>query len=249
MGMKCGIIRDLLPNYIEELTGEDSNIEIKKHLADCEACRQYYQEMCGNIESDIQIFDEPKAEQQKAEQKKELDVLKSFRRMRRRIILAVCILIAGVLSATYLLGWNYYPISYDKANVQVQVVVPEDATENADGFSASGVIVSSMSGGEKTYYTQFVDTTITVNGTQKHIVCVSNKNTIWWQWRFGGVYENDDMGTMSCYGNGYLTDGTPVSEIKEVYYLDRGINKVKRTTDNDTIQNIIDTYGHLVWEK
>ena len=43
--MKCEIIRDLLPSYIDELTSDASNQEIEKHLDTCEECRDYLSSM------------------------------------------------------------------------------------------------------------------------------------------------------------------------------------------------------------
>lgn len=43
--MKCEIIRDLLPSYIDELTSEVSNQEIEEHLKECTGCSQYLKEM------------------------------------------------------------------------------------------------------------------------------------------------------------------------------------------------------------
>ena len=48
--MKCEVVRDLLPLYIDKLTSEDSNKEIEKHLKSCKECYRYYQEMTGEIE-------------------------------------------------------------------------------------------------------------------------------------------------------------------------------------------------------
>lgn len=48
--MKCEIIRDLLPLYIDGLTSKESNQEIEKHLKNCEECQKYYQEMTGDID-------------------------------------------------------------------------------------------------------------------------------------------------------------------------------------------------------
>ena len=49
--MKCEIIRDLLPLYIDVLTSKESNQEIEKHLKNCEECQKYYQEMTGDIDN------------------------------------------------------------------------------------------------------------------------------------------------------------------------------------------------------
>lgn len=49
--MKCEIIRDLLPLYIDGLTSKESNQEIEKHLKNCEECQKYYQEMTWDIDN------------------------------------------------------------------------------------------------------------------------------------------------------------------------------------------------------
>ena len=36
--MKCCIVKDLLPGYIDSLTSEETNEEIKQHLKDCADC-------------------------------------------------------------------------------------------------------------------------------------------------------------------------------------------------------------------
>ena len=40
MKLSCGVIRDLLPLYAENLAGEESRQLVEEHLADCEACRK-----------------------------------------------------------------------------------------------------------------------------------------------------------------------------------------------------------------
>ncbi len=47
--MKCEIIRDLLPSYIDGLTSEESNIEIEKHLETCPDCRKVLEKMRKEI--------------------------------------------------------------------------------------------------------------------------------------------------------------------------------------------------------
>lgn len=43
--MKCYIVKDLLPNYVEKLTSEETNIQIEKHLDECMICNQEYEAM------------------------------------------------------------------------------------------------------------------------------------------------------------------------------------------------------------
>lgn len=51
--MKCCIVKDLLPGYIDGLTSEETNIEIKEHLENCEDCRTIYERMSAEIPKEI----------------------------------------------------------------------------------------------------------------------------------------------------------------------------------------------------
>ena len=50
--MKCEIIKDLLPSYVDELTSQESNEEIESHLEYCPECREYLEEIRKDIEVD-----------------------------------------------------------------------------------------------------------------------------------------------------------------------------------------------------
>lgn len=43
--MKCEIIRDLLPSYLDELTSAESNQAIEEHLQECKECRKHLEAM------------------------------------------------------------------------------------------------------------------------------------------------------------------------------------------------------------
>ena len=45
MKTECGIVRDLLPLYTEQITSEASNKAVEEHLKECEQCCKIYQEM------------------------------------------------------------------------------------------------------------------------------------------------------------------------------------------------------------
>lgn len=51
--MKCCIVKDLLPGYIDGLTSEETNIKIKEHLENCEDCRIIYEQMSAEIPKEI----------------------------------------------------------------------------------------------------------------------------------------------------------------------------------------------------
>ena len=45
MKYPCGIIRDLLPLYIDGVCNEESKTAVESHLSECEKCRLYYEAM------------------------------------------------------------------------------------------------------------------------------------------------------------------------------------------------------------
>ena len=48
--MNCKIVQDLLPNYIDGLTNEETNKYIEKHLQECKECSKVYETMKKDIE-------------------------------------------------------------------------------------------------------------------------------------------------------------------------------------------------------
>ena len=52
MNRDCKVIQDLLPNYIDKLTTEESNIYIEEHLKQCEECRKNLEDMEKELKLD-----------------------------------------------------------------------------------------------------------------------------------------------------------------------------------------------------
>ena len=42
--MKCEIIRDLIPLYLDKVCSEDSRKLVEDHLSECSECRKYMKE-------------------------------------------------------------------------------------------------------------------------------------------------------------------------------------------------------------
>ena len=80
---KCKLVQDLLPNYIEKLTSEDTNKYIEEHLKGCNECKEVLKNMGENIVLD------------KIEEKKKIDYLKKIKR-RQKIIIGVILVIAVI---------------------------------------------------------------------------------------------------------------------------------------------------------
>ena len=46
----CKIVQDLLPNYIEKLTNEETNQFVEEHLKQCEECKKMHENMKKELE-------------------------------------------------------------------------------------------------------------------------------------------------------------------------------------------------------
>lgn len=94
--MKCSVIRDLLPSYIDGLSSVESDKIIEEHLSKCEECKEYYMQMQKGIE---------------AETCKEQEGLNPFVKIKRdtirKMILAVVITVCVVTVA-----WEQYIVHY-----------------------------------------------------------------------------------------------------------------------------------------
>ena len=96
--LPCAIVRDLLPNYLEGLTSDETNQAVESHLAACPDCAAHKIAMAGET---------PVAET--AEQTREVDYLKKVKRRNgRRILLAVLVtillLVASVAAKIFIIG-------------------------------------------------------------------------------------------------------------------------------------------------
>lgn len=70
--MKCEIIRDLLPSYVDGLTSEESNREITAHVAECAPCKEILEQMQEEV-------------QEKApKEKRKINPFRKFNRRMRR---------------------------------------------------------------------------------------------------------------------------------------------------------------------
>ena len=84
--LSCAVVRDLLPNYIEGLTSEETNCAVQSHLDGCPDCSGL-----------MAAMREPESQPQT--EAREVDFLKTVRRRNfRRIVLAVTCTLALLLT-------------------------------------------------------------------------------------------------------------------------------------------------------
>ena len=80
MSKDCKIVEDLLPNYMEHLTNDETNNFIEEHLSNCKNCEKTFNSMKENIDS------------KKIEETKDIDFLKKFSR-RFKIVRGILVII------------------------------------------------------------------------------------------------------------------------------------------------------------
>lgn len=123
--MKCNIIKDLFPNYIDGLTSEESNQMIEEHLGECAECRKYLDAMMTELTS--KRYKELNQDQAKAE-------IRPFKKLGRRMFYAVLItaVVVGLLCGVY---ESYFYSGYSTLPGDVEVTY-----ENVDGVVVVGLI-------------------------------------------------------------------------------------------------------------
>ncbi|MDY5025855.1 zf-HC2 domain-containing protein [Blautia obeum] len=99
--MKCEIIRDLFPSYIDGLTSKESNQAIEEHLEGCRECRRYLEEMQREIASEELTQEERKKRQ------KEIQPLRKVRKVNLRKI-GIAVLITSIICFVMSGGFAFY---------------------------------------------------------------------------------------------------------------------------------------------
>ena len=83
--LTCGVVRDLLPSYVENLLGEEAKEAVDRHLETCPECRERKETMAAPAE-------------EAAEPEKEVDYLKRVKKGTvHKIVLAVVCTVLLVL--------------------------------------------------------------------------------------------------------------------------------------------------------
>ena len=92
MRMKCDVIKDLMPSYIDNLLSEDSQGLVEEHLAECETCKAYYEALKG----DDDIF-EAAAEELHVDEIQPLKKIKKKMNRKTLIVSLISVLCAAVV--------------------------------------------------------------------------------------------------------------------------------------------------------
>ena len=120
MKCKCGVIKDLLPLYVDDIVSEESREVVKEHLDACANCKKYYEKLKEDAVAPIK--------KNMADEKEAIRKIRS--KINRKKIAAICI--TAMLTAAIALGLYYMIfvkqsyLSYEESGLYV---------ENADLFT------------------------------------------------------------------------------------------------------------------
>lgn len=102
----CSIVQDLLPNYIEKLTSENTKQAIAQHLDTCEDCKKVYEQMVADIGTPEKV------------PARELKFLKKINRT-RQLAAVLCVVLTLLLS--YLIYTSEYKFTSDKRDLAAAI--------------------------------------------------------------------------------------------------------------------------------
>ena len=163
MKMKCEVIRDLFPSYIDGLTSEESNELIEEHLEECRECGEYLASMKEEIVE----------ENQPVKNKKAVQPFRKLRqKTRRKILLAAggAVLICGLIFGGGLL---YYSRTWTANSEDVKMTI-----ETWDGIAS--IRFSPEKKNSRLYAETGEDNTITiVEGKLAPFTKAYNANAYW----------------------------------------------------------------------
>lgn len=112
MKKECKIVQDLLPNYLEQVTNEETNEFIEKHLAECEECKNIYLLM----KQDLKV--------NSIDAKEEINYMKRFKtklKILRNVLLIIIIVFAIIVGRKAFILAKLFNTSnklYDKNNYE-----------------------------------------------------------------------------------------------------------------------------------
>lgn len=95
--MKHHVFKDLAPAYIDQLTSEETNKQMEKHMDQCKDCRNYLSEM----QEDLFV-------ENKVERKKEHSGIDYFRKVRSKNRKRILVIVSSLLSIFLILITIYY---------------------------------------------------------------------------------------------------------------------------------------------
>lgn len=128
----CKIIQDLLPNYIEKLTNEETNNYIEEHLKECDECKK----MLKNMQKGLNINDSKR-------DNREVKYIKKYsEKLRISKLIIIIILAIALVVMTYCYFYfrdGYLRLANDIYEEMSEGIYPDTFYATIEEISDSGV--------------------------------------------------------------------------------------------------------------
>lgn len=257
--MKCSVVKELLPSYINGLTSDETGADIKKHLAGCESCRAVYEYLLPQHAPDL-------AEKEKdAEQAKRTKT--GIQKRKQAIILIACI----VLAAGILFARRYsIPIPFDANRMFVEKIpsvftVDKDYgliyVSNIDGLDfqdSKMVLDGKLDTMDLVWFTYrgihnagfwSKGRTINRNGEPVRVVYYRYTKSLWDLMLPSDMFAYSESASNygEIYSDSTALEGEPhVSEMREIYYLPmRNLAALDKLSDEE--YDALKENASLIW--
>ena len=129
MTYPCGIIRDLLPLYIDDVCNEESKQAVENHLSECEKCRNYYNSM-KSTEGFVAKENDNSEDMKMANNLKKVKS-KINKKIRNIVLGAVAAMVFVIVGVTLLFNVALKEVSPDDVIVSANVYSFEELIENS----------------------------------------------------------------------------------------------------------------------
>lgn len=247
--MKCYIVKDLLPNYIDGLTGREATEDIKKHLENCEDCRAVCEQMSASIPPETHP------------EQKSIDFLKKLQTAARwkyaKTALLACVLLIVFLAGFTVFANNYdIPIPYDPDHMSVEIYQAAPITNEKNFFHwtdldlldfenkkevLSGtyetidMIRLTCHGVDRTADVRSNGRTIYRNGEKTRVIYYCSTKTLWdiLFYKDNGHSDNGYTSGGDIYGGSDYQEAYE-PEMREIYYLPmRNMDRLDKLSDEE----------------
>ena len=84
--IKCKIVEDLLPNYIEKLTSKETNEFIENHIKECDSCKN----ILDNMKKDVKV-------EEKKENKKQVNYIKKYNK-KLKVLKGIAFIVLAIVA-------------------------------------------------------------------------------------------------------------------------------------------------------
>ena len=129
MTYPCGIIRDLLPLYIDDVCNEESKQAVENHLSECEKCKNYYESM-KSTEGFVAKENDNSEDMKMANNLKNVKS-KINKKIRNIVLGAVAAMVFVIVGVTLLFNVALKEVSPDDVIVSANVYSFEELIENS----------------------------------------------------------------------------------------------------------------------